>query len=164
MGISVALVVVFVIGPLAFVDRGAARARGRLAWLCTSARWAGFMLIEVSVLQRFVLLLGTRYFAHRDAVLAAPRHRLGSAWSRRFEAATPTLGALAILAVALVALAVIAIVTPLVSWAMPLSVAHGWAWRLRCSCRWASRWASPCRPGSAAARAGAPDGGLGLGD
>jgi hypothetical protein len=122
MGISVALVVVFVIGPLAFVDRGAARARGRLAWLLYfGALGAGFMLIEVSVLQRFVLLLGHPVYSLTVTLFSLLLGTgLGSAWSRRFEAATlRRSGALAIAAVALVALAVIAIVTPLVSWAMP---------------------------------------------
>ena len=58
MGISAALVVLFVVG--------AARARGRTAARAAGSRWlayfgalgAGFMLIEVAVLQRFVLLLG----------------------------------------------------------------------------------------------------------
>jgi hypothetical protein len=122
MGISVALVVVFVIGPLAFVDRGAARARGRLAWLLYfGALGAGFMLIEVSVLQRFVLLLGHPVYSLTVTLFSLLLGTgLGSAWSRRFEAATlRRSGTLAIAAVALVALAVIAIVTPLVSWAMP---------------------------------------------
>src|SRR5262249_21717389 len=59
LGISVSLVALFVIVPLALVDRGVERARGWLAWLVYfGALGAGFMLIEVSVLQRFVLLLG----------------------------------------------------------------------------------------------------------
>src|SRR5262249_13385578 len=59
LGISFAVVVVFVVGPLIVVDRGTAHQPGWLAWLTYfSALGAGFMLIEVSVLQRFVLLLG----------------------------------------------------------------------------------------------------------
>src|SRR5439155_22361486 len=57
MGISAAVVVLFVIGPLAL--SGGALARGWVAWLVYfGALGAGFMLIEVSLLQRFVLLLG----------------------------------------------------------------------------------------------------------
>ena len=45
LGISAALVVLFVIGPLALAGRGAARPRGWLAWLVYfGALGAGFML------------------------------------------------------------------------------------------------------------------------
>ena len=56
-GISAALVALFVLTPL--VLAGGSRPPGWLAWLVYfGALGAGFMLIEVSVLQRFVLLLG----------------------------------------------------------------------------------------------------------
>ena len=59
LGISAALVVLFVIRPLILAGRGQERPSGWLAWLVyLGALGAGFMLIEVSVLQRFVLLLG----------------------------------------------------------------------------------------------------------
>jgi Spermine/spermidine synthase domain len=122
LGISALLVVVFVIGPLALVDRGAARTRGRLAWLLYfGALGAGFMLIEVSVLQRFVLLLGHPVYSLTVTLFSLLLGTgFGSAWSRRFEAATlRRSGLLATAAVALVGLAVVAVVTPLVSWAMP---------------------------------------------
>ena len=56
-GISAALVLLFIIGPLL---AGAERpGRGWGGWLAYfGALGAGFMLIEVAVLQRFVLLLG----------------------------------------------------------------------------------------------------------
>src|SRR5262249_51578848 len=58
LGISVALVALFVVGPLVVVDRGVRHPPGWLAWLVYfGALGGGFMLIEVSVLQRFVLLL-----------------------------------------------------------------------------------------------------------
>src|SRR5262249_38996873 len=58
LGISTALVALFVVGPLLVAGRGHARPRGWPAWLVYfGALGAGFMLIEVSVLQRFVLLL-----------------------------------------------------------------------------------------------------------
>jgi hypothetical protein len=57
MGISGALVALFVLAPL--VLAGGDRPRGWLTWLAYfGALGAGFMLIEVAVLQRFVLLLG----------------------------------------------------------------------------------------------------------
>ena len=57
MGISGSLVVLFVVLPLALT--GGARPAGWLPWLVYfGALGAGFMLIEVAILQRFVLLLG----------------------------------------------------------------------------------------------------------
>jgi spermidine synthase len=56
-GISAALVMLFIIGPL--VVGGARPGAGWGRWLAYfSALGAGFMLLEVAVLQRFVLLLG----------------------------------------------------------------------------------------------------------
>ncbi len=58
MGISVLLVGCFIVGPLA-VTRRAELGAGWLRWLAYfAALGAGFMLIEVALLQRFVLLLG----------------------------------------------------------------------------------------------------------
>ena len=57
MGISFTLVLLFVAGPL--VIRGVPAAPGWGAWLVYFASLgAGFMLLEVALLQRFVLLLG----------------------------------------------------------------------------------------------------------
>jgi hypothetical protein len=56
-GISAALVVLFVVGPL--VIGGSLPGAGWARWLAYfSALGAGFMLLEVAMLQRFVLLLG----------------------------------------------------------------------------------------------------------
>ena len=56
-GISAALVVLFVVGPLLL--GGGRPGRGWAAWLVYfGALGAGFMLLEVALLQRFVLLLG----------------------------------------------------------------------------------------------------------
>lgn len=58
MAISTALVALFVLGPLALTD-SASLGAGWLRWLLYfGALGAGFMLIEVALLQRFVLLLG----------------------------------------------------------------------------------------------------------
>lgn len=57
MGISAVLVVLFIIGPLAL--SGGRPAAGWSGWLLYfGALGAGFMLLEVALLQRFVLLLG----------------------------------------------------------------------------------------------------------
>ena len=74
-GISAALVLIFVVGPLLVgADRPGA---GWPAWLAYfGALGAGFMLLEVALLQQFVLLLGHPVvLADRDAVLAPSRHR-----------------------------------------------------------------------------------------
>jgi spermidine synthase len=57
MGISAALVLLFIVGPL--VASGERPGPGWAAWLTYfGALGAGFMLLEVALLQRFVLLLG----------------------------------------------------------------------------------------------------------
>jgi hypothetical protein len=57
MGISTALVLLFIIGPL--LASGERPGPGWAAWLAYfGALGAGFMLLEVALLQRFVLLLG----------------------------------------------------------------------------------------------------------
>src|SRR4029450_12737017 len=119
-----ALVATFVIGPLLLVGRSTPRPRGWFAWLVYfGALGAGFMLIEVSVLQRFVLLLGHPVYSLTVTLFSLLLGTgLGAAWSRRFDGARlPRTGAIAILIVAVLALAVIGVMTPIVSWAIPLS-------------------------------------------
>src|SRR5262249_49021702 len=59
LAISTGFIALFVLGPLALSLRGHPRPPRWLAWLVYfGALGTGFMLIEVSVLQRFVLLLG----------------------------------------------------------------------------------------------------------
>lgn len=58
MGISTALVVLFILGPMAFGGRALLEG-GWSRWLAYfGLLGAGFMLVEVALLQRFVLLLG----------------------------------------------------------------------------------------------------------
>ncbi len=124
MAISVALVALFVIGPLVFADRGVKHPRGWQAWLMYfGALGAGFMLIEVAVLQRFVLLLGHPVYSLTVTLFSLLLGTgIGAGVSRRFaEARLRRSGVVAMIVVALVALAVIAIVTPLVSWAIPFA-------------------------------------------
>ena len=89
LGISAGLVVLFVIGPLIFAGGGQARPRGWLAWLVYfGALGAGFMLIEVSVLQHFVLLLGHPVYSLTVTLFSLLLGTgLGAAWSRRFDQA-----------------------------------------------------------------------------
>jgi hypothetical protein len=124
LGISTGLVVLFVIGPLVLAGRGQARPSGWLAWLVYfGALGAGFMLIEVSVLQRFVLLLGHPVYSLTVTLFSLLLGTgLGAAWSRRFEAASlRRTGAIGILVVAAIALVFIAAATPIVNWAIPFS-------------------------------------------
>ena len=123
LGISTALVVLFVIGPLALVDRQHARPRGWLPWLVYfGALGAGFMLIEVSVLQRFVLLLGHPVYSLTVTLFSLLLGTgLGAAWSRRFpDKALAQAGIGAVLGVALIGVLVIAVTGPIIDWAIPL--------------------------------------------
>ena len=122
LGISTTLVVLFVIGPLVFAGRGQARPAGWLAWLIYfGALGAGFMLIEVSVLQRFVLLLGHPVYSLTVTLFSLLLGTgLGAAWSRRLdEASLRRSGAIGIVIVAAIALVFIVVATPIVSWAIP---------------------------------------------
>jgi hypothetical protein len=124
LGISAGLVVVFVIGPLILAGRGQERPSGWLAWLVYfGALGAGFMLIEVSVLQRFVLLLGHPVYSLTVTLFSLLLGTgLGAAWSRGFDAASlRRTGAIGILVVAAIAIVFMAAATPIVNWAIPFS-------------------------------------------
>jgi hypothetical protein len=124
LGISAALVVLFVIGPLALAGRGAGRPRGWFAWLVYfGALGAGFMLIEVAILQRFVLLLGHPVYSLTVTLFSLLLGTgLGAAWSRRFSPQSlRRTGAIALVAIAAIAIAVVLIVTPLIGWAVPFA-------------------------------------------
>jgi hypothetical protein len=124
LAISTVLVAVFVIGPLVLADRGQPRPRGWLAWLAYfGALGAGFMLIEVSVLQRFVLLLGHPVYSLTVTLFSLLLGTgLGAAWSRGFDVRSlRRTGAIGIVTVALVAIAIIVVATPIVAWAIPFS-------------------------------------------
>jgi spermidine synthase len=121
-GISAALVVLFVVGPLAVA--GGPLPRGWFGWLAYfGALGAGFMLIEVSVLQRFVLLLGHPVYSLTVTLFSLLLGTgVGAAWSRRVkDEALARSAALAVLLVAAVAVFIIAAVTPVISWAIPFA-------------------------------------------
>jgi hypothetical protein len=122
--ISTVLVALFVVGPLVFAERGQAHPPGWAAWLAYfGALGAGFMLIEVSVLQRFVLLLGHPVYSLTVTLFSLLLGTgLGAGWSRRFDGAgLRRSGAMAILVVAVVAAVFVVVATPIVNWAIPLS-------------------------------------------
>ena len=124
LAISTLLVALFVVGPLVLADRGQARPRGWGAWLVYfGALGAGFMLIEVSVLQRFVLLLGHPVYSLTVTLFSLLLGTgLGAAWSRRFDPATlRRTGSAAILVVAGIAVLFVLGAGPIVAWAIPLS-------------------------------------------
>ena len=124
LGISSALVVLFVIGPLALADRATVHPPRWFAWLVYfGALGAGFMLIEVSLLQRFVLLLGHPVYSLTVTLFSLLLGTgLGAAWSRRLsDNGLRRSGAIAIAVIAATAVAVVAIVTPVVAWAIPFS-------------------------------------------
>lgn len=127
MAISTALVVLFVVGPLMVAGRGssiAGRPRRWIAWLAYfGALGAGFMLIEVAVLQRFVLLLGHPVYSLTVTLFSLLLGTgLGAAWSRRFpDSGLRRTGAIALVLIAVLAGIVIVVVTPLVAWAIPFA-------------------------------------------
>ena len=121
-GISATLVTLFVVGPL--VLAGGARPRGWWSWLVYfGALGAGFMLIEVAVLQRFVLLLGHPVYSLTVTLFSLLLGTgLGAALSRRLDyPGLPRSAALSIVVIAVLAIAAIVVVTPLVDWAIPFS-------------------------------------------
>src|SRR5262249_48422777 len=126
MGISAALVALFVLLPLGIAS--GPLPRGWFGWLVYfGALGAGFMLIEVSVLQRFVLLLGHPVYSLTVTLFSLLLGTgLGSAWSRRLsETRLEQSGAIAILAVAALGVVVVGVVTPLINWAIPFSRSVG---------------------------------------
>jgi hypothetical protein len=82
---------------------------------------AGFMLIEVSLLQRFVLLLGHPVYSLTVTLFSLLLGTgLGAGWSRRFDQRSlRRTGAIALGTIAVIGLVVIAVVTPIVAWAIP---------------------------------------------
>jgi SAM-dependent methyltransferase len=122
LGISTALVVLFIVVPLAVTFR--ARPERWLSWLIFfGALGAGFMLIEVAVLQRFVLLLGHPVYSLTVTLFSLLLGTgIGARWSRRFDAGRLRgTTCVAVAAIAMAAVAVIVVVTPVVAWAIPLS-------------------------------------------
>ena len=124
MAISASLVVLFVFGPLIAAGRRAERPGRWMAWLAFfGALGAGFMLIEVSVLQRFVLLLGHPVYSLTVTLFSLLLGTgLGAGWSRRFgDSGLRRTGAIALALVAVLGFLAIVIITPLVTWAMPFT-------------------------------------------
>jgi spermidine synthase len=124
LGISTALVGLFVVGPLALADRRQAHARGWGAWLIYfGGLGAGFMLIEVSVLQRFVLLLGHPVYSLTVTLFSLLLGTgIGAALSRGFAPATlRRSGCVAALVVAAIAVVFVLGAGPIVAWATPFS-------------------------------------------
>ena len=120
-GISAALVVLFIIGPLLL--SGERPARGWGAWLAYfAALGAGFMLLEVALLQRLVLLLGHPVYSLTVTLFSLLLGTgLGSLLSRRAPIGrVRSLTIRALRAVALVALLGSFVLGRLVDVAIPL--------------------------------------------
>lgn len=122
MGISGALVLLFVLVPL--VLAGGYRSP---RWFPTLAYFGalgtGFMLIEVAILQRFVLLLGHPVYSLTVTLFSLLLGTgLGAAWSRRLEdARLVRAGAIATVLIAVLALTWVDVMSPVLDWAMPYS-------------------------------------------
>ncbi|MGE5244598.1 MAG: hypothetical protein ACM3SQ_10270 [Betaproteobacteria bacterium] len=120
IGISLALVILFVIGPL--LAAGGPPSRGWLTWLVYfGALGAGFMLIEVAVLQRFVLLLGHPVYSLTVTLFSLLLGTgAGAAWSRHLgDGHLRRSTAVALVIIAAVGIAVLVGVAPVVAWAIP---------------------------------------------
>ena len=86
MAISAMLVVLFVIGPLPLGGGRAGHRLGRDGWPTSAALGAGFMLLEVALLQRFVLLLGHPVYSLTVTLFSLLLGTgIGSLISRRFD-------------------------------------------------------------------------------
>ena len=119
MAISAALVLLFIVGPLALAERPP---RGWFAWLAYfGALGAGFMLVEVSLVQRFVLLLGHPVYSLTVTLFSLLLGTgIGAAWSRRFETASLRgIALVALAAAAGVALASSVLLAHVLAWAIP---------------------------------------------
>jgi hypothetical protein len=123
MGISAALVALFIIGPL--LVGGGRPERGWAGWLVYfAALGAGFMLLEVALLQRFVLLLGHPVYSLTVTLFALLLGTgLGSLVSRRVRAERVRAFALGAMT-AIVLVAVTAVV------ALPAVIDFSIAWPL----------------------------------
>lgn len=127
MGISGVLVLLFVIGPLAVETyRAGVVTAGWGGWLAYfSALGAGFMLLEVALLQRFVLLLGHPVYSLTVTLFSLLLGTgLGSLFSRRIDNARVKRATFtALLVVVLVGLAAAAGLAPIIDRAVPWSLA-----------------------------------------
>jgi hypothetical protein len=129
LAISSLLTLLFIVGPLAVTSRGAL-GPGWLRWLAYFACLGGaFMLIEVALLQRFVLLLGHPVYSLTVTLFSLLLGTgLGSALSRRIaDADVRRWAAIACVAVAVVALlwgnALPSIVQAAIAWPLPVRIA-----------------------------------------
>ncbi len=107
LGIALALVALFVVGPLAMTARAALTPGWLRSLACFGCFGVAFMLIEVALLQRFVLLLGHPVYSLTTTLFSLLIGTgLGSAMSRRIaDERVQRAAAMACLAVALVAVA-----------------------------------------------------------
>jgi hypothetical protein len=128
MAISAMLVVLFVIGPL--LIGGERPGRGWVAWLAYfGALGAGFMLLEVALLQRFVLLLGHPVYSLTVTLFSLLLGTgLGSLISRRIEphrvrAVTVRALTAAMIASVMAAVGLASLINVGIPWELPLRIA-----------------------------------------
>src|SRR5207244_440131 len=121
MMISLGFVALFVLGPLA-LSGSELRGTHWPRWLCYfGLLGAGFMLVEVSLLQRFVLLLGHPVYSLTVTLFSLlVGTSAGAAWSRRLtDASLRRSVAIAVGVVAVLAVASVVVLTPVTTWAIP---------------------------------------------
>jgi hypothetical protein len=120
MAISTLLVGLFVVGPLALA--GGYRHAGWRGWLCYfGCLGAGFMLIEVAVLQRLVLLLGHPVYSLTITLFSLLLGTgMGAALSRRLgERELRTAVTMAVMAISLLGILAAFGLPSVITWAMP---------------------------------------------
>ena len=128
LGISSFLIVLFILGPLAVTSRGTLGSGWFPALAYFACLGGAFMLIEVALLQRFVLLLGHPVYSLTVTLFSLLLGTgLGSMLSRRVaDAALRRFATLACLAVAVVALLWASVLPPIVQaaigWPLPLRI------------------------------------------
>jgi hypothetical protein len=119
-GISAVLVVLFIIGPL--VASGGSPGKGWAAWLSYfGALGAGFMLIEVALLQHFVLLLGHPVYSLTVTLFSLLLGTgFGSLIGRRHpDGRVKALALRALVAIVVISVAAAAALSPLITLVMP---------------------------------------------
>ncbi len=124
-GISALLVLLFVVGPL--LVSGSRPGAGWAPWLVYfAALGAGFMLLEVAVLQRFVLLLGHPVYSLTVTLFSLLLGTgVGSLVSRRIETRrVQTATVRALIAIVVATVGAIFALPALIDVAIPASLAH----------------------------------------
>jgi spermidine synthase len=123
MAISTALVALFVVMPLVLAGKNPGR--NWLPWLVYfGSLGAGFMLLEVAILQRFVLLLGHPVYSLTITLFSLLLGTgIGAAWSRRLRGrAVRAAAAVALAAIVTTGIGSSLVLSAVVDWGIPFGL------------------------------------------